>query len=88
MRREPQPDPGPGEEHVRRPGTRPRTSGCWRSTDPPWTQTAEHSSTMGGALTTPRSALTLTHCPLRQILTHLSASLSTSSSSTSNCRFV
>lgn len=35
-RRGPQLDPRPGEGRAPLPGTRLRTSGCWRSTDPPW----------------------------------------------------
>lgn len=35
-RRGPQLDPRPGEGHEPLPGTRRQTSGCWRSTDPPW----------------------------------------------------
>lgn len=39
-RRGPQLDPRPGEGRVPLPRTRRRTSGCWRSTDPPWGERA------------------------------------------------
>ena len=47
MHRGPQLDPTPGEGHAHLPGTRPQTSGCWRSTDPLWTKKKKERKTQG-----------------------------------------
>lgn len=78
-RREPQPDPRPGEGHAPLPGTRRQTSSCWRSTGPPWEKR------MG--LNHVESWRKPEHLICRHAA-HLNVSLSTSSSSTSNCLFV
>lgn len=63
MRRALRPDSAHAGEPERPPGTRPRTSGCWRSTGPPWTNGAP-SCLEGGSKVTGR------HC--RRVWTALS----------------
>lgn len=76
-------DPGPWEEPALLPRTRLRTSDCWRSTDPLWTKARGHILNRCCKHRVHPNSLPRS---IRQA--NLSASLSTSSSSTSNCRFV